>query len=313
MSLLTTPTVAELATYGLRELARLQRSSACMVDAEAQFRLRLVPAFADRLADRIEHVEALEAATSWANRDGAAAAHKTVKRSQWLWRLGAKRGLIEARDPWHGIELPRKPPRKHPASRSERETLQAYLEPIVFRGVRSRFSVPSCAAILTLSETPALRVQEGAGLPRADVDLPARLIRSTRHKTRAKTAVKLIAISDYQAALFVRLDALWGEQREYVFPGMGGGPVHELWTTCTRLCRHLGLPHISPHDLRRGCAQEALDGGARLEQIQQLLGHESVKTTEAYLGWSETQARAAVRLITLRPIGAVLGGRSNDA
>jgi integrase len=46
----------------------------------------------------------------------------------------------------------------------------------------------------------------------------------------------------------------------------------------------LGLPRIAPHDLRRSCARLCHTGGGELEQIQFLLGHVSVQTTEKYLG-----------------------------
>src|SRR6476646_3369108 len=45
-----------------------------------------------------------------------------------------------------------------------------------------------------------------------------------------------------------------------------------------------GLEHIEPHDLRRTCAKLCHDSGGELEQIQFLLGHASVQTTERYLG-----------------------------
>lgn len=41
---------------------------------------------------------------------------------------------------------------------------------------------------------------------------------------------------------------------------------------------------IAPHDLRRTCAKLCHVNGGELEQIQFLLGHASVLTTERYLG-----------------------------
>jgi integrase len=41
---------------------------------------------------------------------------------------------------------------------------------------------------------------------------------------------------------------------------------------------------IKPHDLRRTCAKLCRAGGGELEQIQLLLGHASIQTTERYLG-----------------------------
>ena len=41
---------------------------------------------------------------------------------------------------------------------------------------------------------------------------------------------------------------------------------------------------LAPHDLRRTCAKPCRKAGGDLEQIQLLLGHASVQTTERYLG-----------------------------
>lgn len=46
----------------------------------------------------------------------------------------------------------------------------------------------------------------------------------------------------------------------------------------------LGFDNIAPHDLRRTYAKLSLKGGAALEQIRLTLGHESLRTTQRYLG-----------------------------
>ena len=53
----------------------------------------------------------------------------------------------------------------------------------------------------------------------------------------------------------------------------------------------LGL-RIRPHDLRRTCAKLCRAGGGELEQIQLLLGHASIQTTERYLGTRQNLADA---------------------
>ncbi len=50
--------------------------------------------------------------------------------------------------------------------------------------------------------------------------------------------------------------------------------------------------NIAPHDLRRTGAKLAHKAGAPIEQIQLMLGHSSVKTTELYLGVQQDLADA---------------------
>jgi site-specific recombinase XerD len=57
-----------------------------------------------------------------------------------------------------------------------------------------------------------------------------------------------------------------------------------VWYVVKTCCERAGLEHIAPHDLRRTCAKLCHTKGGELEQIQFLLGHVSVQTTERYLG-----------------------------
>jgi site-specific recombinase XerD len=57
-----------------------------------------------------------------------------------------------------------------------------------------------------------------------------------------------------------------------------------VWYVLKTCCERAGLEHIAPHDLRRTCAKLCHSSGGELEQIQFLLGHASVQTTERYLG-----------------------------
>ena len=57
-----------------------------------------------------------------------------------------------------------------------------------------------------------------------------------------------------------------------------------VWYVVKGCCEKAGLQHIAPHDLRRICAKLCHTNGGEIEQIQFLLGHASVQTTERYLG-----------------------------
>jgi len=57
-----------------------------------------------------------------------------------------------------------------------------------------------------------------------------------------------------------------------------------IWYVVRRCADKMQLVHLAPHDLRRTCAKLCHASGGELEQIQFLLGHVSVLTTERYLG-----------------------------
>lgn len=57
-----------------------------------------------------------------------------------------------------------------------------------------------------------------------------------------------------------------------------------IWQLLQGYAATAGVPGIAPHDLRRTCAKLCRAAGGELEQIQLLLGHASVQTTERYLG-----------------------------
>jgi len=57
-----------------------------------------------------------------------------------------------------------------------------------------------------------------------------------------------------------------------------------VWHIVKESANAIGLDKLAPHDLRRTCARLCHSSGGELEQIQFLLGHVSVQTTERYLG-----------------------------
>ncbi|MGI4830928.1 MAG: tyrosine-type recombinase/integrase [Janthinobacterium lividum] len=65
-----------------------------------------------------------------------------------------------------------------------------------------------------------------------------------------------------------------------------------VWRLVVRYARETELGKLAPHDLRRTCAKLCRKAGGDLEQIQLLLGHASVQTTERYLGTEQALVQA---------------------
>jgi integrase len=66
-----------------------------------------------------------------------------------------------------------------------------------------------------------------------------------------------------------------------------------VWHAVREYASKAGIERLAPHDLRRTCARLCHAAGGELEQIQFLLGHVSIQTTERYLGCKQ-RIRAAV-------------------
>ncbi len=152
------------------------------------------------------------------------------------------------------------------------------------RGKRDR-------AILALLIGCGLRRAELAGLRTEDlqnreehcviVDLigKGKHIRTVPVPTWAKRAVdkwtEVAGISTGRIFRRVnRFGKIWGE----------GITPKAIWHVVKAAALRAGIQNLAPHDLRRTCARLCHVAGGELEQIQFLLGHASVQTTERYLG-----------------------------
>jgi integrase/recombinase XerD len=70
-----------------------------------------------------------------------------------------------------------------------------------------------------------------------------------------------------------------------LFLNRRGAPLTRvmIFTIVKQLAEKAGIKkNISPHTFRHSFATHLLEGGANLRVIQQLLGHESIMTTEIY-------------------------------
>jgi len=80
-----------------------------------------------------------------------------------------------------------------------------------------------------------------------------------------------------------------------------GMTVKAVWHMVKESAKRIGVTKLAPHDLRRTCARLCHASGGELEQIQFLLGHVSVQTTERYLGCKQRIQSAVNDRIGIEP------------
>ena len=89
----------------------------------------------------------------------------------------------------------------------------------------------------------------------------------------------MLAVHFTRGAVRSPADAAKGDQKLkelFFFDMLAQG----IWHIVKKYAASLGVPKLAPHDLRRSCARFCHTAGGELEQIQFLLGHVSVQTTE---------------------------------
>ncbi len=89
-----------------------------------------------------------------------------------------------------------------------------------------------------------------------------------------------------------RAGKAWGE----------GMTERVVWHVVKDYAQQASIEKLAPHDLRRTCARLCHQAGGELEQIQFLLGHVSVQTTEKYLGCQQRFRGAVNDRLGIEPL-----------
>jgi site-specific recombinase XerD len=179
-------------------------------------------------------------------------------------------------------KVPKRLPR--PLSEDEMQRLLDAPDPSGFPGLRDRLG-------LEMLYGSGLRISELCGLSYGSVDThnangPCLRVKGKGNKTRIVplSRASLGAMAEYLRAK----DAKFGKTRNPRDPlvlGDRGQPLRPR-SFQKNLKRHLakaGLdPDLTPHKLRHSFATHLLDHGADIRVIQELLGHESLATTQIY-------------------------------
>jgi site-specific recombinase XerD len=228
-------------------------------------------------------------------------------------RFASREGLAPG-DPWGAIATPRLPrrlPRVLEVDEVER-LLAAADEGIDDAGDRPASRAPTDLrvalalrdrAIVETAYAAGLRISELASADLTNVDLRRGEIRvlgkgrKERIGLLGRPAREALSgyLDDARPILAARRRRGAPEPVE-IFLNHRGGPlgVRGLRFRLDELRKRAGLPlGVSPHTLRHSFATHLLEGGADLRIVQELLGHESLATTQVYTHVSPARLRSA--------------------
>jgi integrase/recombinase XerD len=185
-------------------------------------------------------------------------------------------------DPSHLIESP-KLGRKLPDTLSllEIDTLLAAIDLSTPEGARNR-------AIIETLYSSGLRVSELVELKLTNIYIDIGFLRVTGKGSKerlvpiGRDALKYLTIYIDQIRCHVPVKK---EFENYVFLNRRGGKLSRImvFMIIKELAEVIGLQkNISPHTFRHSFATHLIEGGADLRAVQEMLGHESITTTEIY-------------------------------
>jgi integrase/recombinase XerC len=140
-------------------------------------------------------------------------------------------------------------------------------------------------AVLLLLYGSGLRISEALSLTARDAPTRERDVLRVHGKGGKERAVPVLSVTIAAIARYRALVPYTLAPDGPLFLGAKGGPLSPriIQLAMERLRQELALPDTAtPHALRHSFATHLLAAGADLRQIQELLGHASLSTTQAY-------------------------------
>ena len=140
-------------------------------------------------------------------------------------------------------------------------------------------------AVLLLLYGSGLRLSEALGLTLHEAPVPGTDVLIITGKGGRQRMVPILPVTQAAMARYIELCPYPLDDDEPVFRGAKGGPLSPrlIQLSIERMRTVLGLPETAtPHALRHSFATHLLSSGADLRQIQELLGHASLSTTQIY-------------------------------
>ena len=223
---------------------------------------------------------------------------RTVAALKCFFRFCVESDYLE-RDPAHVLRTPKK--REALPDVLDRSELTRLLDVPSREGVWTRVhagKVERDRLLLALFAYGGLRRSELLGLDCDDVDLDRRLIRVRNAKGGRQ---RVVPIHPGLLPLFIAYAAAPPTTRDCaLFLGVHGRRLTPsiMAITFRRYATAAGVnkrKRITPHTLRHVFATELLGAGANLRQIQELLGHKHLDSTQRYTRVNAHQLRGAIK------------------
>ena len=151
-------------------------------------------------------------------------------------------------------------------------------------------------AMLELMYSSGLRISELVNLKVLDLNLSEDIVR-VRGKGNKDRIVPIGEVAAKYLALYLneyRNQFLKNKVSDYLFLNPSGNNIsrQSLFKTIKKIANEKGIKtDFSPHTLRHSFASHMLENGADLRVIQELLGHESISTTQIYTHISNKQIK----------------------
>ena len=140
-------------------------------------------------------------------------------------------------------------------------------------------------AVLLLLYGAGLRISEALGLRLRDAPVRGRDVLVIEGKGGKERLVPMLPVIGEAVERYLTLCPYPLGPDDALFRGAKGGPLSPrlIQLAMERMRGRLGLPETAtPHALRHSFATHLLSAGADLRQIQELLGHASLSTTQVY-------------------------------
>lgn len=210
-----------------------------------------------------------------------------------FYRFWVRQGSV-AKDPLHALARPKREKRLPDVlSTAQVEQLIAQAALGTSRPLSLRDT-----ALIELLYGAGLRIAEVVAIRVADLQLGRGEVKVTGKGEKQRVALFgspcRRALEAYLAEGRPALAQLASQEHSSLFLNRNGEPLGERGARARLddIARAAGLPEaFHPHTLRHSFATHLLDGGADLRVVQELLGHESLGTTQVYTHVSTARLR----------------------